>query len=109
MQGKAFLLEVYAPWCPHCQHFEPTYNALAARAAKTKDAQSGRPLSELLVVGRMDGWQNPVPARFPRAGCLASACSYVGHGPLAGILFTVRHYSKRIETLHVSSESTPDN
>jgi len=32
--GKAHthtLLEIYAPWCPHCQHFEPQFNDLVKR------------------------------------------------------------------------------
>ena len=41
--GKArthVLLEIYAPWCPHCQHFEPQFNELVKRMRKS-DRLSG--------------------------------------------------------------------
>ena len=28
------IIEFYAPWCPHCQHFKPVYVELAREVAK---------------------------------------------------------------------------
>ena len=72
------LLEMYAPWCPHCQEFEPTYNKIAAVAGKLK--QGG------VRLARMDRWQNKVPdaleARFAMSGfptmfLVLEGCRYV--------------------------------
>jgi protein disulfide-isomerase A1 len=46
--SKDVLLEVYAPWCGHCQTLEPEYNKLAELL---KDVKS-------LVVAKMDGTKN---------------------------------------------------
>jgi len=32
----AWLIEIYAPWCSHCQQLEPTWNALAAELKSHK-------------------------------------------------------------------------
>jgi len=51
------LLEMYAPWCPHCQDFEPSYNKVVPEARKvTQDGPEG------VRLARMDRWQNKVPA-----------------------------------------------
>lgn len=48
---KDVLLEVYAPWCSHCQALEPAYKKLAARF---KDIDS-------VVIAKMDGTTNEHP------------------------------------------------
>lgn len=48
---KDVLLEVYAPWCGHCQALEPAYKKLAARF---KDIDS-------VVIAKMDGTTNEHP------------------------------------------------
>eukprot|EP00892_Ulva_mutabilis_P003381 jgi/Ulvmu1/1414/UM011_0143.1 len=48
---KDVLLEIYAPWCGHCQALEPAYKKLAARF---KDIES-------VVVAKMDGTANEHP------------------------------------------------
>ena len=45
---KDVLIEVYAPWCGHCQALEPTYHKLATRF---KDVSS-------VVIAKMDGTKN---------------------------------------------------
>jgi len=30
--GKHLLVELYAPWCPHCQAFEPDFNQVCTHA-----------------------------------------------------------------------------
>jgi protein disulfide-isomerase A1 len=47
-ESKDVLLEVYAPWCGHCQSLEPEYNKLAELL---KDVKS-------IVVAKMDGTKN---------------------------------------------------
>lgn len=47
-ESKDVLLEVYAPWCGHCQTLEPEYSKLAELL---KDVKS-------LVVAKMDGTKN---------------------------------------------------
>lgn len=47
-ESKDVLLEVYAPWCGHCQQLEPEYNKLAELL---KDVKS-------IVVAKMDGTKN---------------------------------------------------
>ncbi|XP_010534435.1 PREDICTED: protein disulfide isomerase-like 1-3 [Tarenaya hassleriana] len=50
-ESKDVLLEIYAPWCGHCQAFEPTYNKL------------GKYLKgiETIVIAKMDGTTNEHP------------------------------------------------
>lgn len=50
-ESKDVLLEVYAPWCGHCQALEPTYNKLAKHL---RDIES-------LVIAKMDGTTNEHP------------------------------------------------
>ncbi|CAH2069315.1 unnamed protein product [Thlaspi arvense] len=50
-ESKDVLLEVYAPWCGHCQALEPMYNKLA------KHLQS----IDSLVIAKMDGTTNEHP------------------------------------------------
>ncbi|XP_024544402.1 protein disulfide isomerase-like 1-4 [Selaginella moellendorffii] len=47
-ESKDVLLEIYAPWCGHCQALEPIYNKLAARLREVKS----------LVIAKMDGTAN---------------------------------------------------
>lgn len=50
-ESKDVLLEIYAPWCGHCQALEPTYNKLAKHL---HDVES-------IVVAKMDGTTNEHP------------------------------------------------
>ncbi|KAJ7980990.1 Protein disulfide-isomerase [Quillaja saponaria] len=50
-ESKDVLLELYAPWCGHCQALEPTYNKLAKHL---RGIQS-------LVIAKMDGTTNEHP------------------------------------------------
>ncbi|KAF5744706.1 protein disulfide isomerase-like 1-4 [Tripterygium wilfordii] len=50
-ESKDVLLEIYAPWCGHCQSLEPTYNKLAKHLRGI----------ESLVVAKMDGTTNEHP------------------------------------------------
>ncbi|GJP57940.1 hypothetical protein CLOP_g19341 [Closterium sp. NIES-67] len=45
------LLEVYAPWCGHCQQLEPTYKRLAERFSVVQS----------VVIAKMDGTANEYP------------------------------------------------
>ncbi|RVW38754.1 Protein disulfide isomerase-like 1-4 [Vitis vinifera] len=47
-ESKDVLLEIYAPWCGHCQALEPTYNKLAKHLRGI----------ESLVIAKMDGTTN---------------------------------------------------
>ncbi|KAL8529291.1 hypothetical protein ACS0TY_006641 [Phlomoides rotata] len=50
-ESKDVLLEIYAPWCGHCQSLEPTYNKLAKHLRSI----------ESLIVAKMDGTTNEHP------------------------------------------------
>ncbi|XP_048497202.1 protein disulfide isomerase-like 1-3 isoform X2 [Beta vulgaris subsp. vulgaris] len=50
-ESKDVLLEIYAPWCSHCQALEPSYNRLAKHLRGV----------ESLVVAKMDGTKNEHP------------------------------------------------
>ncbi|MQL79897.1 hypothetical protein Taro_012337, partial [Colocasia esculenta] len=50
-ESKDVLLEIYAPWCGHCQALEPTYNRLAKHLRGI----------DSLVIGKMDGTANEHP------------------------------------------------
>lgn len=50
-ESKDVLLEIYAPWCGHCQSLEPTYNKLAKHLRGI----------ESLVIAKMDGTTNEHP------------------------------------------------
>ncbi|KAL5990666.1 Protein disulfide isomerase-like 1-4 [Asimina triloba] len=50
-ESKDVLLEIYAPWCGHCQALEPTYNKLA-KYLRGIDS---------LVIAKMDGTTNEHP------------------------------------------------
>ncbi|KAL7115765.1 hypothetical protein ACP275_04G201600 [Erythranthe tilingii] len=50
-ESKDVLLELYAPWCGHCQSLEPTYNKLAKHLRGV----------ESLVIAKMDGTTNEHP------------------------------------------------
>ncbi|GER57713.1 protein disulfide isomerase [Striga asiatica] len=50
-ESKDVLLEIYAPWCGHCQSLEPTYNKLAKHLRSVKS----------LVIAKMDGTTNEHP------------------------------------------------
>ncbi|XP_028757057.1 protein disulfide isomerase-like 1-4 isoform X1 [Neltuma alba] len=50
-ESKDVLLEIYAPWCGHCQALEPTYNKLAKQLRGI----------ESLVIAKMDGTTNEHP------------------------------------------------
>lgn len=52
--GAPLFLDIYAPWCSHCQRLEPVWRALASEL---------KPHG--VAVGRVDGTRNPVlRARF---------------------------------------------
>lgn len=46
-----FFLQIYAPWCGHCQALEPTYNKLAKHLRSI----------ESLIIAKMDGTTNEHP------------------------------------------------
>uniref|UniRef100_A0A2P2L937 Protein disulfide-isomerase n=1 Tax=Rhizophora mucronata TaxID=61149 RepID=A0A2P2L937_RHIMU len=50
-ESKDVLLEIYAPWCGHCQALEPTYNKLAKHLRGI----------ESLVIAKIDGTTNEHP------------------------------------------------
>ncbi|XP_061376673.1 protein disulfide isomerase-like 1-4 [Gastrolobium bilobum] len=50
-ESKDVLLEIYAPWCGHCQALEPAYNKLAKHLRGI----------ESLVIAKMDGTTNEHP------------------------------------------------
>ncbi|KAJ1409202.1 Thioredoxin-like superfamily [Sesbania bispinosa] len=50
-ESKDVLLEIYAPWCGHCQALEPIYNKLAKHLHEI----------ESLVIAKMDGTTNEHP------------------------------------------------
>ncbi|PSS14395.1 Protein disulfide isomerase-like [Actinidia chinensis var. chinensis] len=50
-ESKDVLLEIYAPWCGHCQALEPTYTKLAKHLRAI----------ESLVIAKMDGTTNEHP------------------------------------------------
>ncbi|KAF9595803.1 hypothetical protein IFM89_004741 [Coptis chinensis] len=50
-ESKDVLLEIYAPWCGHCQALEPTYNKLAKHLRGI----------ESVVIAKMDGTTNEHP------------------------------------------------
>ncbi|XP_057954984.1 protein disulfide isomerase-like 1-4 [Malania oleifera] len=54
-ESKDVLLEIYAPWCGHCQALEPTYNKLAKHLHGI----------ESLVIAKMDGTTNEHPRAKP--------------------------------------------
>ena len=55
------LLEIYAPWCSHCQHFEPKFNALTEQIRGQKTKYKG---ADSLQVLRMDGFENKLPSKW---------------------------------------------
>ncbi|CAA7390439.1 unnamed protein product [Spirodela intermedia] len=50
-ESKDVLLEIYAPWCGHCQSLEPTYNRLAKHLRGIGS----------IVIAKMDGTTNEHP------------------------------------------------
>ncbi|KAM0842189.1 hypothetical protein ACQ4PT_058522 [Festuca glaucescens] len=54
-ESKDVLLEIYAPWCGHCQTLEPTYNKLAKHLHGI----------DSLVIAKMDGTNNEHPRAKP--------------------------------------------
>ncbi|KAK9676733.1 hypothetical protein RND81_11G096400 [Saponaria officinalis] len=50
-ESKDVLLEIYAPWCGHCQSLEPTYNKLAHHLRGI----------DSIVIAKMDGTTNEHP------------------------------------------------
>jgi len=57
VDGKDALVEVYAPWCGHCQALEPTYNRLG-ETMKNED----------IVIAKIDGTANDLPPGFASNG-----------------------------------------
>ncbi|XP_027341739.1 protein disulfide isomerase-like 1-4 [Abrus precatorius] len=54
-ESKDVLLEIYAPWCGHCQALEPIYNKLAKHLRGI----------ESIVIAKMDGTTNEHPRAKP--------------------------------------------
>ncbi|KAI6685784.1 hypothetical protein NL676_031697 [Syzygium grande] len=50
-ESKDVLLEIYAPWCGHCQALEPTYNKLAKHLRGI----------DTVIIAKMDGTTNEHP------------------------------------------------
>jgi protein disulfide-isomerase A1 len=59
-ESKDALLEIYAPWCGHCQELEPTYNKLGKHLRGI----------DSLVIAKMDGTAN----EHPRAKVCSASC-----------------------------------
>ena len=38
LKGDPFLTMFYAPWCPHCQHYAPTWISICDHLPKTRPA-----------------------------------------------------------------------
>lgn len=51
------VLEVYAPWCGHCQHFAPVFRE-AGELLLAGNIKGG------ITVARMDGYQNKIPEQY---------------------------------------------
>jgi len=57
--SKDVLIELYAPWCGHCQKLEPIYNELADKLADVKN----------VVIAKMDATANDAPhAKYQAKG-----------------------------------------
>jgi len=54
------LIDIYAPWCPHCRLMDPEFRKLASLVA----SDSNHTFRNSLKLARMDGWQNHVPAAY---------------------------------------------
>ena len=54
IKDEDVLLEVYAPWCGHCQAFEPEYEKLGEKVV-----QEG--FENILTIAKMDGTANVSP------------------------------------------------
>ncbi|KAK4487587.1 hypothetical protein RD792_005764 [Penstemon davidsonii] len=54
-ESKDVLLEIYAPWCGHCQSLEPIYNKLGKHLRSI----------DSLVIAKMDGTTNEHPRAKP--------------------------------------------
>ncbi|XP_020407351.1 protein disulfide isomerase 3 isoform X1 [Zea mays] len=67
-ETKDVLLEIYAPWCGHCQSLEPTYNNLAKHLRSV----------DSLVVAKMDGTTNEHPRAKVCITTFEVALSYDG-------------------------------
>jgi len=52
---KDVLLEIYAPWCAHCNQLAPIYEKLALSLRSNPH----------LVIAKMDGTENDLPLRVP--------------------------------------------
>ncbi|XP_039787770.1 protein disulfide isomerase-like 1-4 isoform X1 [Panicum virgatum] len=71
-ESKDILLEIYAPWCGHCQSLEPTYNKLAKHLrgidslviAKMDGTSNEHPRAKLVL--ELESWIAKLELRFPR-------------------------------------------
>ncbi|GAB1599379.1 protein disulfide-isomerase A4-like [Argonauta hians] len=57
-KSKDVLIELYAPWCGHCQKLAPIYEELAKKMQKNKN----------LVIAKMDATANDVPTGYEAEG-----------------------------------------